>query len=55
MISVYRGDVAETMQKAPSTNIQPLEKLQVANTNPAIFGCWSLRFLWSLGLGIWMF
>jgi len=45
--------------KASSTNIQAPEKLQVPNpkkelTNAA-FEAWSLKFPWSLELGIWSF
>jgi hypothetical protein len=57
MIADYRGDAAETMQKAPSTNIQAPEKLQISNIKNPLrrLGGWSLRFLWSLALGTWMF
>jgi hypothetical protein len=47
--------------KAPSTNIQAPEKLQEPNFRKK-FGyserfleAWSLKFLWSLELGIWSF
>jgi hypothetical protein len=47
--------------KAPSTNIQAPEKHKTPNFKPkserAAFsvGAWSLKFLWSLELGIWSF
>ncbi|MGZ4971774.1 MAG: hypothetical protein ACXWBP_10705 [Limisphaerales bacterium] len=43
--------------KAPSTNIQAPEKLQISNSKrrTLIPGAWSLVLLWSLALGSWSF
>jgi hypothetical protein len=51
MTSAYRGGAAETMQKAPSTNIQPPEKLQAPKTDATAF--WMLMLEISLELGAW--
>jgi hypothetical protein len=45
-------------EKASGTNIQAPEKLQAPRTKPSLrrrIEVWLLEFLWSLGLGIWMF
>ena len=39
----------------PSSKLQRSTKHQAHNLTPAILGAWSLKFLWSLELGIWSF
>ena len=41
--------------QAPTSKLQRISKHQVSIHREPLFKVWSLKFLWSLELGIWSF